>query len=668
MNQLEASERIEFLRKELNDHNYRYYVLSQPGISDFEYDTLLKELSDLESKFPDLRDENSPTNRVGSDINSQFESFPHKYPMLSLGNTYSREELEDFDTRVRKAIGDDFEYVLELKYDGVAISLNYEKGRLVKALTRGDGIRGDDVTRNVRTIKSIPLVLKGNDYPDEFEIRGEIFMTKSGFARMNQEREEEGEFTFANPRNATSGTLKMQNSAIVATRPLDCLLYYLPGDNLPFRGHYENLIKSKDWGFKVPSDYTRKVKSMDQIMEYIDHWDKARHNLPFDIDGIVIKVNSLDQQKYLGFTAKTPRWAISYKFKAEKASTKLQSVSFQVGRTGAVTPVANLDPVLLAGTTVKRASLHNEDQIKMLDIRIGDIVYVEKGGEIIPKIVGVKLEDRADNLPEFEFITNCPECGTELVRTEGEAAHYCPNSDGCPPQIKGKIEHFVSRKAMDIGLAEAKIDQLYHAGLITNISDFYHLGEEDLKKLDRFADLSANNLVKSIENSKNVPFERVLYALGIRYVGETVAKKLARHFENIDKIKAASFEDLTGVDEIGDRIALSVMEYFSDENHVNIIQRLKDSGLQFEIAQREGGGESLRNLNFVISGSFEKYSRDEIKDMIDRNGGKNLSSVSSNTDFLVAGNKIGPAKLKKAEQLGIKIISEAELLEMIGEA
>lgn len=665
MNQLEALERIEKLRKELNDHNYNYYVLSRPGISDFEYDSLMKELTELEEQFPELRDDNSPTQRVGSDISSQFETFPHKYPMLSLGNTYSREELEEFDQRVRKIITNDFEYVLELKYDGVAISLTYRKGRLFRALTRGDGEKGDDVTRNIRTIRSIPLVLKGNDYPDEFEIRGEVIMTREGFREMNRQREEAGEFLFANPRNATSGTLKLQNSAIVANRPLDCYLYYIPGDDLPFPGHYENLLKAKEWGFKVPEDYLRKVSGLDGVMEYINYWDSARHDLPFEIDGTVIKVNLIEYQRRLGFTAKTPRWAISYKFKAEQAYTRLISISFQVGRTGAITPVANLEPVFLAGTTVKRASLHNEDQIRLLDIRVGDMVYVEKGGEIIPKIVGVNKDERNGDTTEFHFITHCPECGTKLIRNEGEAAHFCPNTAGCPPQIKGKIEHFAGRKAMDLNLAEATIDQLYQEGLIKNIADLYTLNKESIVDLERFGDKSAENLLGSIEDSKSVPFERVLFALGIRFVGETVAKKLARHFENIDALASADFDELIGVDEIGERIARSIMEYFGDHNNQVLIRRLKEAGLKFVIDPDRNAGESLAGLSFVISGSFTRFSREEIKDMIERNGGKNLSSISGSTDYLVAGENMGPAKRKKAGDLGIKIISEEEFLEMI---
>ncbi|MCF8379653.1 MAG: NAD-dependent DNA ligase LigA [Bacteroidales bacterium] len=665
MNVLEAAERIEKLRSELTAHNHRYYVLSQPGISDYEYDTLMKELSDLEKNFPELDDENSPSRRVGSDLSVQFETFPHKYPMLSLGNTYSREELEDFDGRIRKLLSDEFEYVLEPKYDGVAISITYENGRMKQALTRGDGSKGDDVTRNVRTIKSIPLVLSGKDYPAFFEIRGEILMDRNGFDEMNRLREESGEMVFANPRNAASGTLKMQNSSIVAKRPLDCYFYYLPGENQKFDGHYENLLKAKDWGFKVPLHYIKKVSTLTEVFAYIDFWVEERKKLAFDIDGIVIKVNSISQQNSLGFTAKTPRWAISYKFKAERVLTELKSIVFQVGRTGAVTPVANLEPVLLAGTIVKRASLHNEDQIKMLDIRLGDMVYVEKGGEIIPKIVGIENDVRHAGLPEFKFISHCPECNTPLIRKENEAAHYCPNENGCPPQKKAKIEHFVSRKAMDLGLAEATIDQLYTLGMITQSSDLYSLKFEDLKNLERFAEKSAENLIESIKSSVNVPFERILFALGIRYVGETVAKKLARHFKNIDAISRASIEELVNVDEIGEVIAQSVSEYFSNIKNLEIIEQLKQAGLKFHIEDEALKSNKLEGKSFVISGKFYQFSRDGIKKLIEENGGKNLSSISSQTDFLIAGDNMGPAKRKKAEALNIKIIFEDEFLKMI---
>ncbi len=661
-----ARKKIITLRKELNQHNYKYYVLSEPSISDYEYDQKMKELVRLEAEFPEFEDVNSPSKRVGSDLTEEFETVKHKYAMLSLGNTYSREELQEFDKRVKKAIEDEIEYVLELKYDGVAISLTYRDGQLIRGVTRGDGEKGDDVTRNIRTINSIPLTLQKNDYPDEFEIRGEVFMTREGFLKLNETRSQSGMALFANPRNATSGTLKLQNSSEVAKRPLECFLYYLPGRDLPYDNHYDNLMKARMWGFRVPAEFIRKAKSIDEIFNYIDEINQKRKELPFEIDGIVVKVNSIAQQQDLGFTAKTPRWAISYKFKAEQAYTKLESISFQVGRTGAVTPVANLEPVSLAGTTVKRASLHNEDQIKQLDIRPGDMVYVEKGGEIIPKIVDVDKTVRGQHTEEFKFIENCPECGTKLVRSEGMSAHYCPNIHQCPPQIKGKIEHFVSRKAMDINLAEATIDQLFRNDLLSNIADLYELEFSDLIKLERFAEKSANNLLKSIENSKNAGFERVLYALGIRFVGETVAKKLARHFNNMDSLMDASFEELTEVDEIGGRIAESLTDFFSGPGNIQIIERLREYGLNFEIDEESKPVSSgLKNISFVISGTFSRFSRDEIKDLIEKNGGKNQSSVNSKTDYLIAGENTGPSKRKKAEDLGVKIIDEDRFEKMI---
>jgi DNA ligase (NAD+) len=659
VNKEEAKKRIESLRKELNEHNYKYYVLARPSISDFEYDRLMKELMELEKEFPELDDENSPSRRVGSDLTEVFKTVKHKYAMLSLGNTYSREELEEFDKRVKKMISDEVEYVLELKYDGVAISLTYENGKLLRAVTRGDGEKGDDVTRNVRTIKSIPLVLNQNNYPGEFEIRGEVFMTRKGFQDFNKQREEAGEAVFANPRNATAGTLKLKDSSEVAKRPLDCYLYYLPGTNLPYNNHYDNLLKAKDWGFKIPVEHLRKAHTIDEIFDYINEYDQKRQELDFEIDGIVVKVNSIAYQEELGFTAKTPRWAISYKYQAEQAYTKLESISFQVGRTGAVTPVANLRPVSLAGTTVKRASLHNEDQIKILDVRPGDMVFVEKGGEIIPKIIGVDKDARDQKLPQFEFIKNCPECGTELVRNPGEAAHYCPNIHKCPPQIKGKIEHFVSRKAMDIGIAEATIDQLFKHKLLKDVTDLYELEFMQLVMLERFAEKSANNLLQSIEQSKNASFERVLYALGIRYIGETVAKKLARHFGSMEKLMNASFDALIEVDEIGERIAQSLLDFFAQPSNKEIIEKLKEKGLKFETEEEElPVSAKFEGLNFVISGTFNSFSREEIKDLIEKNGGKNQSSVNSKTDYLVAGENMGPSKRKKAEDLGIKIIDE----------
>ena len=612
--------RIEQLRNLLHHHNYQYYVLAQPQITDFEYDILLNDLITLEKNNPEFNDPNSPTQRVGSDINKEFTQVIHKYPMLSLGNTYSIEEIIDFDTRVRKALPDDtIEYVCELKYDGVAIGLTYKNGFLVQAVTRGDGTQGDDVTNNVKTIKSIPLKLSGNNYPSEFEIRGEIFLPHSSFEKMNAEKEAAGEPLFANPRNAAAGTLKQQKSSIVANRPLDCFLYFVLGNNLPYNSHYENLMAAKTWGFKIPY-YITKCNNIDEISDFITIWDKKRNELPFDIDGVVIKVNSYLQQEELGFTAKSPRWAISYKFKAEQARTKLLSIDYQVGRTGAVTPVANLEPVLLAGTTVKRASLHNSDQIKLLEIHENDFVFVEKGGEIIPKIVGVDQKTRDINTMPIEFITHCPECGSKLERNEGEAKHYCPNVYSCPPQIKGRIEHFVSRKAMNIGGAEATIEALFEKGLIHNSADLYYLTKEQILLVDRFAEKSATNLIESIEESKKVPFQRVLFGLGIRFVGETVAKTLANHFKSIENIKNASIEQLTSVQEIGDRIAISIIEYFKDDKNLEILERLKNAGIQLEVAQFENNNlfNKLNGKTFVISGTFENHSREELKDLIEK--------------------------------------------------
>lgn len=665
MADLSVKAKIEQLRKELEDHNHKYYVLSEPTISDYEYDMLMKELIDLEDKNPDFYDENSPTQRVGNDINQEFLQIEHKYPMLSLGNTYSIDELHDFDTRVKKLVTEEFDYVCELKYDGTSISLTYKNGKLSYAVTRGDGTKGDDVTNNVKTIKSIPLKLQ-NNYPEEFEIRGEIFIPHDGFKKMNAERIEEGETAFANPRNAASGTLKMQNSSIVAKRPLDCFLYYLLGENLPSDFHYQNLQIAKKWGFKIP-EHVRLCKNIDEVANFIKYWDKERHNLPFDIDGIVIKINSLKLQRQIGFTAKSPRWAISYKFKAEQAETKLLSVDYQVGRTGAITPVANLEPVPLAGTTVKRASLHNADQIRLLDIRVGDYVYVEKGGEIIPKIVGVNKEKREIFVQELNFINECPECNTVLIKKEGEAAHYCPNELGCPPQIKGKIEHFISRKAMNIdSLGEETIRQFFEVGLINNAADLYELKEEQIIPLERQGKKSAENIIQSMESSKNVPFERVLFAIGIRYIGETVAKTLVKAFKNIDKLIHASYDDLVEVNEIGGKIAESLIQHFQKQESVEFIERLKHYGLQFEYNQEENAlSNKLEGQNIVISGVFENYSRDEMKELIEKHGGKNVSSISAKTSFLLAGEKIGPSKLQKADKLGIKILSEDDFLNMI---
>jgi len=658
---------INQLREELDAHNYKYYVLNEPSISDFEFDQKMHRLTDLEKQHPELADPNSPTQRVGSDLNKDFEQVKHVYPMLSLGNTYSEEEIQDFYKRVAKQLPDEeFEIVCELKYDGTAIDLTYENGVLVRGVTRGDGVQGDDVTANVKTIRSIPLKLKG-DYPASFEIRGEIFLPHKGFAQLNEQREKVGETPFANPRNAASGSLKMQNSALVAKRPLDCFLYYMLGEELPSQFHKDNLEKASSWGFKIPP-HIQLCKSIKEVMEFIHHWDEERHNLPFDIDGIVLKVNSLDQQRRLGFTAKSPRWAISYKFKAEQGYTKLNEVTFQVGRTGAVTPVANLDPVFLAGTTVKRASLHNSDIIASLDLHLGDMVYVEKGGEIIPKIVGVDEEARSADAVKVEFIKECPECGSELIRIEGEAAHYCPNAASCPPQVKGRVEHFIARKAMNIdGIGTETIDLLYKNHIINDVADLYTLHPMQLTSLDRMGEKSAQNILDGLEASRQVNFARVLFALGIRYVGETVAKKLASAFKNIDALMKATQEELTEVDEIGDRIASSVIGYFGEEHNQALIEKLQKVGLQFELSEEETATHSdkLEGMSFVVSGSFASFSRDELKSIIEKNGGKNLSGVSSKTSYLVAGDKIGPSKLAKAEKLGVKIISEDDFKSMI---
>ncbi|MCF6242484.1 MAG: NAD-dependent DNA ligase LigA, partial [Bacteroidales bacterium] len=643
-----------------------YYGKAQPELSDYEYDMLIKELQDLESAHPEFYDPNSPTQRVGSDINKEFKQVKHKYGMLSLSNTYNEGELRDFDGRVRKLINQAPVYVCELKFDGTAIGLSYEQGVFVRAVTRGDGVVGDDVSDNVRTIKSIPLKLRGSDYPDEFEIRGEIFMPRKVFEELNKQRIEAGEEPYINPRNTAAGSLKLQNSAEVAKRKLDCYLYYMLGENLPSDSHYENLQYAKKWGFKI-SEHIKLAKNIDEVLEYINYWDVHRKELPYDIDGIVIKVDSLSLQKQLGFTAKSPRWAISYKFLAERVATKLLSVDYQVGRTGAITPVANLEPVFIAGTTVKRASLHNADQIELLDLHINDTVFVEKGGEIIPKVVAVDIDNRPQDAQKINYITHCPECGTELVRKEGEAKHYCPNEYACPPQIKGKIEHFISRKAMNIdGLGAETIDLLFEKGLVHNIADLYELKKEQLVPLERMGEKSAENIIKGIEESKKVAFHRVLFALGIRYVGETVAKKLAEYFSSIDALANASFDDLIAVDEIGDKIAESVIEYFQSERNTELINRLKNYGLQFSAENNDRiKTEKLKGLSIVISGVFQKHSRDEYKEMIAASGGKNTSSISKKTDYLLAGDKMGPAKLEKAQKFGVKIISEDEFLEMI---
>ena len=666
---MSVKEQIEALRSELEQHNYNYYVLSAPTISDQEFDKKMKELQDLEAAHPEYYDPDSPTQRVGSDLSKEFEQVQHRYPMLSLGNTYSEEDVRDFYERTARSLNEPFEIVAELKYDGTSISLWYEKGRLVRAVTRGDGTKGDDVTANVKTIRSVPLRLRGNDYPEEVEIRGEVLLPWAEFDRLNKEREEQEEPLFANPRNAASGTLKQQNPAIVAARKLDAYLYYVLGEHLPADTHYGNLEAARRWGLKIP-DVMKICHNLQDIFDYIHYWDTERKNLPVATDGIVLKVNSLRQQKNLGFTAKSPRWAIAYKFQAERAETRLNSVSFQVGRTGAITPVANLEPVLLAGTVVKRASLHNADIIEGLDLHIGDQVYVEKGGEIIPKIVGVNTEARTMMIGDkVRFITRCPECGTPLVRPEGEAAHYCPNDSGCPPQIKGRIEHFVTRRAMNINMGPETVEDLYEAGWVKNVADLYDLKITDLMSLERWAEKSARNLLNSLRESKSVPFERVLYALGIRYVGETVAKRLAMWFHSIDELMHASFEQLVAVDEIGDRIAQSVVTYFADERNRQIVERLRAQGLQMAVSEAVLANRSdrLKGLTFVISGTFSQHSRDEYKTMIEQHGGKNTGSVSGKTSYILAGENMGPAKLEKAAKLGVRIIHEDEFLKMIEE-
>ena len=667
MNKEQDLIRIKELQQELEEHNYKYYVLAQPEISDFDFDMKLRELEKLEKEYG-IKDPNSPTQRVGSDLNSDFRQVKHKYAMLSLSNAYNEEELRDFDARIKKLIeSDDFEYACELKFDGSSISLTYENGELSKAVTRGDGEKGDDVTGNVRTIKSIPLKLRGKDYPVNFEIRGEIVMPFKVFDELNKELEHAGEPLLANPRNTTAGTLKMKNSAVVASRKLDAYLYAVLGENLPEDGHIQNLQKAREWGFKI-SDATERCKNMDEVIQYIHKWDEERHKLPVATDGIVIKVNSKNLQDNLGYTAKSPRWAIAYKFKAESVSTILRSVSYQVGRTGAVTPVANLEPVQIAGTVVKRASLHNADIIQSLDLHLQDTVKVEKGGEIIPKITAVDRSKRHPMFQAVSFIRSCPECGTALIRKEGEAAHYCPNEEGCPPQIKGKMEHFVSRKAMDIdGIGQETIELLYSEKLVKNISDLYLLEKTQLENLERMAEKSAQRILDGLEASKKVPFERVLFALGIRFVGETVAKTLVKKLHTIENIRNQTKEQLVDIDEIGGKIAESVVEWFSKEEHLALVGKLKGHGLQFAISedQLEGQTEKLAGLNIIISGTFEKYSRNQLKEMIEKNGGKNVGSISKKTSYMLAGKNIGPSKLEKVNKLGIPIISEDDFLKMI---
>ena len=662
-------ERIDQLREELHVHNYNYYVLNAPVISDLEFDKLMRELQDLEALHPEYYDPNSPSVRVGSDLNKNFTQVEHKYPMLSLGNTYSQAEVTEFYERVSKSLNEEFELCCEMKYDGTSISLTYEDGKLVRAVTRGDGVRGDDVTDNVKTIRSIPLVLHGEGYPKNFEIRGEILMPWNVFEELNRERELREEPLFANPRNAASGTLKSQNSAVVANRKLDAYLYYLLGDNLPHDGHYENLQEASKWGFKI-SHISRKARTLQEVFDFINYWDVERKNLPVATDGIVLKVNSLRQQRNLGYTAKSPRWAIAYKFQAERALTKLEKVTYQVGRTGAVTPVANLDPVQLSGTVVRRASLHNADIIASLDLHIGDMVYVEKGGEIIPKITGVEVSARPAGSEKVTFITHCPECGSELVRYEDEAAYYCTNETACPPQIKGKIEHFISRRAMNIeGLGPETVDLFYQEGLIHDIADLYTLQTADICRLERMGEKSAENIIQGIERSKEVPYERVLFALGIRFVGETVAKKVAKAFRSIEALASANLDDLIHVDEIGEKIAGSIIQYFANEKNRILVERLRQSGLKLEADEEDlsGYSDKLKGMSIVISGVFARHSRDEYKALIEKHGGKNVGSISKKTSFILAGDNMGPSKLEKAQQLNIPIKDENEFLAMIEE-
>jgi DNA ligase (NAD+) len=670
MDKKAAEQKIQELSEKLHYYNYKYYQESVSEISDYEFDMMLKELIELEKQFPDLKSSDTPSQRVGGDITKNFETVEHKIPMLSLGNTYSKEELDDFDGRVKRGLGDEvYEYFCELKFDGVAISLHYENGKLIRGVTRGDGSKGDDITNNAKTIRTIPLKVRGEQFPDYFEARGEVFLPREAFNEINREREENGEALLANPRNAASGTLKMQDSGVVAKRKLDCYLYSYAGEDLPIDSHEEGIKQLEKFGFNVSQTY-KKCQNINEVFDFINEWEEKRHSLPVDTDGIVIKVNSLAQQEQLGFTAKSPRWAIAYKYKAESSTTILKEISYQVGRTGAVTPVANLEPVSLAGTTVKRASLHNANEIARLDLRVGDTVHVEKGGEIIPKITGVDLTKRDLGSTEVEYLKNCPECGTELVRAEGEAVHYCPNKKGCPPQIKGSIEHYIQRKAADIdSMGERTIHLLYEKGLVKNVADLYDLTYEDVFELEGFKDLSTKNLLKGIEESKQIPFENILFGLGIRFVGKTVAEKLAVHFKNIDNLSRASLEELIEVPEIGERIAQSVVEYFQDQDNIELIERLKSAGLQFEIKEAiiEQKGNALEGKSLVVSGVFEHYGRDEIKEVIKQYGGKVVSAISGKVDILVAGENMGPAKRQKAEKIGVKIIDETEFRSLIKE-
>ena len=680
----EAKHKIHQLSTEIEQHNYNYYVLDKPTISDFDFDILLEQLITIEIQFPEFLSPNSPSQRVGGTITKNFKSVKHQYAMLSLSNSYNQEDLLDFDRRVREGLGiapagsatnlfdtstelsNQIDYVCELKFDGLSISLIYEDGKLTQAITRGDGVQGDDVTTNAKTIKSIPLNLKGK-YPDKFEIRGEVFMPRPVFNTLNKEREEIGDALMANPRNAASGSMKMQDSAQVAKRKLDCFLYYVLGENLPHQSHIENMHAAKIWGFKISED-AKLCHGINEVLDFINYWDKKRFDLPYDIDGIVVKVNNYNQQQNLGFTAKSPRWAIAYKFKAEQVSAELLEITYQVGRTGAITPVANLKPIALGGTTVKRASLHNADIIEKLDVRVGDYVFVEKGGEIIPKIIGVDLSKRQSNTEATKYITHCPECHTELKRDEGEANHFCPNENECPPQVIGRIEHFVSRKAMNIdSLGGETIVQLFNAGLVKTIADLYDLKKEQILPLERMAEKSANNLIEGLEASKSVPFERVLYAIGIRHVGETTAKKIAKKVKSLEVLMHATKEELLEIDEVGEIIAISIADFFSNEKNKEIIKKLKHAGLQFELSeeQQQGGSEKLKDLTFVISGVFAKHSRDQYKDMIELHGGKNSSSISKKTSYILAGDNMGPEKLKKAASLGVPIIDEDAFLKMI---